>query len=77
MHTPDLIEETCKGKQKVVELEIGMCSKPSEIEEDHAHQQVMESLSEVKVLNKSLQYFKEKNRYLNDSSEKKMIGNRS
>ena len=59
----------------MVEFEIGICSKPLEIEEYLAHQEVMESLSEVEVLKKSLQYFKEQNRYLNDSSEKLMIAN--
>ena len=29
MHTPDLMKETCKGKQKVVGLEVGTCSRPS------------------------------------------------
>ena len=28
MHTPDLIKESCKGKQKVVEFEVGTCSRP-------------------------------------------------
>ena len=37
---------------------------------------MMKSVSEVEVLNKSLQYFKEKNRYLNDSNEKLMIAKR-
>ena len=75
-HTPNLIEEVCKGKHKVVEFEIGTCSKQSDAEEGPSHQEVMESLSEIKVLKKSLQYFKEQNRYLNDSSEKLMIANR-
>ena len=70
MHTPDLMKENCKGKQKVVEFEVATCSRSLEIEEDPTHQEVMKSLSEVEVLNKSLQYLKEKNRYLNYSSEK-------
>ena len=41
MHTPDLIKETCKGKQKVVEFEVGTCSRTPVIEEDPAHQEVM------------------------------------
>ena len=76
MHTTDLIKKLCKGKQKVVEFEVGSCSKPWEIDEIPAHLEMMESISEVEVLNKSLQYFKEQNRYLNDSNEKLMIANR-
>ena len=76
MHTPDLIKDACKGKQKVVEFEVGTCSKPSEIEEDPAYLEMMKSLSEVEVLKNFLQYFKEQNIYLNDSSEKLMIANR-
>ena len=77
MHTPDLIKEVCKCKQKVDEYEVGTCSKPSEIDEDPpAHPEMMKSVSEVEVLKKSLQYFKEQNMYLNDSSEKLMIANR-
>ena len=82
-HRPNLLEEACKdkGKQKVVEFEIGSCSKPSDIEElneqeDLAHQKVMESLSEFEVLNKSLRYTKDTNWYLNDSNEKLMISNK-
>ena len=29
MHTPNLIKEACKGKQKVVEFEVGTCSRTS------------------------------------------------
>ena len=59
MHTPDLIKEVCKCKQKVDEYEVGTCSKPSEIDEDPpAHPEMMKSVSEVEVLKKSLQYFK-------------------
>ena len=63
-NTPNLLEEACKdnGKNKVVEFEIGTCSKPSDIEEDLAHQEVMESSSKVQILKKYLQYFKEQNR---------------
>ena len=69
-----------RGKQIISDFEIGTCSKPSVIEElneqeDPAHQKVMESLSEVEVLKKSLQYFKDQNGYLNDSNEKLMITN--
>ena len=76
MHTPNLIKEACKGKQKVVEFEVGTCSRPSETEEDHAHLEIMKSLSEVEVLKKFLQYCKEQNRYLNYSSENLMTANR-
>ena len=76
MHTPDVIKEVCKGKQKVVELEVGTCSKPLDIDEDTAHLEMMKSVSEVEVLKKSLQSFKEQNKYLNDSNEKLMIANR-
>ena len=82
-YTPDLPKEACKdkGKHKVFKFEIGTCSKPSVIEElnereDLAHQKVMESLSKVEVLKKSLQYFKDQNWYLNDSNEKLMIENK-
>ena len=46
-HTPNLLEEAYKdnGKNKVVEFEIGTCSKPSDIEEDPGNQEVIESLS--------------------------------
>ena len=60
----------------VVEFEVGVGSKASDIDEDPAHLEMMKSVSEVEVLNKSLQYFKEKNRYLNDSNEKLMIAKR-
>ena len=79
-HAPELPEEAYKdkGKQKISEFEIGTCSKPSDFEElkeyeDPAHQKGMESLLEVEVLKKSLQYFKDQNGYLNDSNEKLMI----
>ena len=75
-------EEACedKVKHKVFEFEIVICSKLSVIEElneqdDPAHQKVMESLSAIEVLKKSLQYFKDQNGYLNDSNEKLMISN--
>ena len=78
-----MLEEACKykGKQKVFEFEIGTCLKPSDIEElneqeDPAHQKVMESLSDVEILRKSLQYFKDQNGHLNDSNEKLMIANK-
>ena len=77
-----IIEEACKdkGKHKVFEFDIGTCSKPSVIEElneheDPAYQKVMESLSEVKILKKSLQYFKDQNGYLNYLNENLMIAN--
>ena len=61
MNTPYFPQESYKDKDKhkVYEFEIGTCSKPSYIEalkeqDDHAHQKVMESLSEVKVLKKPL-----------------------
>ena len=77
MHTLDLIKEVCNCKQKVDEYEVGTCLKPSEIDEDPpAHMEMMKLVSEVEVLKKSLQYFKEQNIYLNDSSEKLMIANR-
>ena len=57
----------------MAEFEVGTCSRPSKIEEDLAHQEVMESLLKFKVLNKSLQYFKNQNKYLNDSNYKLMI----
>ena len=50
-----MIEEACKGRHKIGEFEIGMPSKPSDVEEDPAHQEVMKWLSEVEVLKKSLQ----------------------
>ena len=59
------------------EYEVGTCSKPSKIDEDPpAHLEMMKLVSEFEVLKKSLQYFKEQNIYLNDSSEKLMIANR-
>ena len=82
-YTLDLPEEVGKdkGKQKFLEFEIGTCCKPSNIEElneqeDPAHQKVMDSLSEIEVLKKSLTYFKDQNGYLNDANEKLMIANK-
>ena len=56
-YTPYMFEEYSKdkGKQKVLEFEIGTCSKPSVIKElneqgDHACQKVMDSLSEIEFL---------------------------
>ena len=66
MHTTDLIKKFCKGKQKVVEFEVGSGLMPLEIDEVLAHLEMMESISEVGLLKKSFQSFKEKNRYLND-----------
>ena len=60
----------------MVEFEVGTGLKPSEIDEDPAHLEMMKSISEVEVLKKSLQSFKEQNKYLNDSNEKLMIANK-
>ena len=76
MHTPDLFKFFCKGKEKIVEFEVVSGSKPPEAEEAPIHFEIVESVSEVEVLKKSLQYFKDKNKYLIDSNEKLMIANR-
>ena len=57
---------------------MGNFSKHSNVEElkdreDPTHQEFIETLSEIKVLKKSLQYFKDQNKYLNDSNYKLMI----
>ena len=53
---------------------MGMCLKSPNVEEleeqeSLAHQTAMETLSEVGVLKKSLQYYKAQNGYLNDSND--------
>ena len=70
MQSPDLIKNICKGKEKVDEFEVGSGSKPSYTDEVPVHFEIMESVSEVEVLKNQLPYFKEKNRYINDSNEK-------
>ena len=45
MHTSYLIKEIHKGKQKVVEFEVGMILKLSEIDEDPVHLETMKSVS--------------------------------
>ena len=57
-----------KGKEKVIESEDGLGSKPLEDEEARVQFEIMESLLEVEVLKKYLQYFKEYNGYLNYSN---------
>ena len=69
-----------KGKQKISKFEMGTCSKPSNVEEleekdSPPHQAVMETLSEIEVLKKSLQYFKYQNGYLNNSKDKLTMEN--
>ena len=41
MHTPYLIKDVCKGKQKVAEFEVGTGLKPSKIDEDPTHLEMM------------------------------------
>ena len=68
--------KVCKGKAKVIESGDVLGSKPLEDEEAPVQFDVIESYSEIEVLKKSLQSFKEHNMYLNDSYEKLMIVNR-
>ena len=76
MHTSDLSIKVYKGKENIVKFEDGSGSKPLEDEEAPVQFDVIESYSEVEVLKKSLQSFKEQNIYLNDSNKKLMIANR-
>ena len=73
---PSLSIKVYKGKTKVIKSEEDSSSNPLENEETHIQFDVLESYSEVEVLKKYLQSFKEQNRYLNDSNEKIMISNR-
>ena len=60
---------------------MGMCSKSPNVEELEekeipAHQKTMETLSKIEVLKKSLQYYKDKNGYFNDSNDQLMFENK-